>query len=160
MSEYLIQRETLTSLCDAYRSLLLVEDTSLIGIEELTSFIGNLPMKIHHYDSVYSIEDGVLTADLPSVCFSADKETKIIIKTSPGNEILECSCRSNKPLYVQHGIISGFDSYDSTTTTPASTYLSIDSGSHKDYYTVTWNVTDSSQVVYNSTAELWIVTKS
>ena len=70
MSEYLIKEETLTSLCDAYRSLLLVKDTSLVGIEAVTSFMNMLPIKIYHHDSILSIEEGILTVDLPKSFFS------------------------------------------------------------------------------------------
>ena len=159
MSEYLIQRETLTALCDAYRSLLLVEDTSLIGIEALTSFIGTLPIKIYHLDSVLSIEEGVLTVDLPISFFSGSKETTIIIKTTPINYILSFSCINKKNLCVQHGSSQGFGIYAGGTT--MNQFLSIDTSSTSGYNTVTWNVTDSFYPdVYNSTAELWVVTKS
>lgn len=154
MDEYLIQEATLTSLCDAYRSLLLVEDTSLIGIEAVTSFIGMLPIKIYHHDSILSIEEGILTVNLPNSCFSAEKETTIIIKTS--SFTLSCSSIYTSPLSVEHGSSNGFELYSNS----ASQYLSISSGSN-NHYTVTWNVTDSFHAdVYNGSAELWVVTKS
>lgn len=159
MSEYLIKGETLTSLCDAYRSLLLVKDASLVGIEAVTSFIGMLPIKIYHLDSVLSIEEGILTVDLPISFFSGMKETTIIIKTTPSNYILSFSCINKNNLCVQHGSSQGFRIYSSGTT--MNQFLSIDTSSTSGYNTVTWNVTDSFYPdVYNSTAELWVVTKS
>lgn len=159
MSEYLIKGETLTSLCDAYRSLLLVEDTSLVGIEAVTSFIGMLPIKIYHHDSTLSIEEGVLTVNLPNSFFSTRKQTTIIIKT--GGYTLSCSSIHRSPLSVEHGSSNGFELYTNGSI-PASEYLSIGSGSTKDYFTVVWNVTDSFHSdVYNGSAELWVVvTKS
>ena len=158
MNEYLIKEETLTSLCDSYRSLLLVKDTSLVGIEAVTSFIGMLPIKIYHHDSTLSIEEGVLTVDLPNSFFSKQKETTIIIKA--GGFTLSCSSIHRSPLSVEHGSSNGFELYTNGSI-PASEYLSIGSGSIKDYFKVVWNVTDSFNAsVYNSSAELWVVTKS
>lgn len=155
MSEYLIQGETLTALCDAYRSLLLVEDTSLIGVEALTSFIGTLPIKIYHHDSVLSIEDGVLTVDLPRSFFSTGSPTTIIIKT--GGFTLSCSSIDLKPLSAEHGSSNGFEVF-SNGSTSASEYLSIHGFSTTNILRVTWNVTDSFHIdVYNGTAELWVV---
>lgn len=157
MSEYLIQRETLTSLCDAYRSLLLVKDASLVGIEAVTSFINMLPIKIYHLDSVLSIEEGVLTVDLQESFFSREKETTVIIKT--GAHTLGCSFIYNSPLSVQHGSSSGFEVY-SNGSPSASEYLNITVSSTK-YPRITWNVTDSYNAdVYNGNAELWVVTRS
>lgn len=158
MSEYLIKEETLTSLCDAYRSLLLQSDTSLIGIAALTSFIDMLPIKIYHHDSILSIEEGVLTVDLPRAFYSTEAETTIIIKTS--SFTLSCSSIANSPLSVEHGSSYGFQLY-SNGPMPASDYLSINVISDITKYRVTWNVTDSfNSDVYNGSAELWVVTKS
>lgn len=158
MNEYLIKEETLTSLCDSYRSLLLVQDTSLVGIEAVTSFMNMLPIKVYHHDSILSIEEGVLTVDLPRSFFSTEKETTIIIKTS--SFTLSCSSIANSPLFVEHGSSYGFQLY-SNGPIPASDYLSISGISDITKYRVTWNVTDSfNSDVYNGSAELWVVTKS
>lgn len=157
MNEYLIQEATLTSLCNAYRSLLLVKDTSLISIEALESFIGMLPIKIYHHDSILSIEEGVLTVNLPRSFFSLDSPTTIIIKT--GGFTLSCSSINNSPLSAEHGSSNGFEIYSNGSPT-ASEYLHIGS-SGKNIYSVVWNVTDSFNAdVYNGSAELWVVTKS
>lgn len=157
MSEYLIQGATLTSLCDAYRSLLLVQDTSLVGIEAVTSFMNMLPIKVYHHDSILSIEEGVLTVDLPRSFFSTEEATTIIIKTS--SFTLSCASMNNSPLFVEHGSSYGFQLY-SNGPIPASDYLSISGISGITKYRVTWNVTDSFiSDVYNGSAELWVVTK-
>ena len=158
MSEYLIKGETLTSLCDAYRSLLLKTDTSLIGIAALTSFIDMLPIKIYHHNSILSIEEGVLTVDLPKSFFSREKETTIIIKVN--NFILSCSSIDMSPLSAEHGSSAGFEIF-SNGSPSSSEYLSIYGISGMNKYRVTWNVTDSFNAgVYNGNAELWVVTKS
>ena len=158
MNEYLIKEGTLTSLCDAYRSLLLVNDTSLVGIEAVTSFMNMLPIKIYHHDSILSIEEGVLTVDLPKSFFSREKETTIIIKT--GGFTLSCSSIDMSPISVEHGSSAGFEIF-SNGSPSASEYLSIYGISGMNKYRVTWNVTDSFHAdVYNSNAELWVVTKS
>ena len=156
MSEYLIKGETLTSLCDAYRSLLLVKDTSLARIEAVTSFINTLPIKVYHHDSILSIEEGVLTVDLPRSFFSTEAETTIIIKTS--SFTLSCSSIANSPVSVAHGSSVGFEVF-SNGVPSASEYLNIDSRIDITKYRVTWNVTDSFNAdVYNGSAELWVVT--
>lgn len=157
MSEYLIQGTTLTSLCDAYRSLLLVKDASLVGIEAVTSFIGTLPIKIYHLDSVLSIEEGILTVNLPRSFFSLNSETTIIIKTS--GITLSCSSITNLPLSAEHGSSAGFEIF-SNGSPSASEYLSI-SSSANDTYVIAWNVTDSFNAdIYNGSAELWVVTNT
>lgn len=157
MNEYLIQGATLTSLCDAYRSLLLVKDTSLARIEAVISFINMLPIKVYHHDSTLSIEEGVLTVNLPNSCFSREIETTIIIKT--GGFTLSCSSIATSPISAEHGSSNGFELYTNGSI-PASEYLSIGFGSTKDYFKVVWNVTDSFiSDVYNGSAELWVVTK-
>ena len=158
MNEYLIKEETLTSLCDAYRSLLLVKDTSLARIEAVTSFINMLPIKVYHHGSTLSIEEGVLTVDLPRSFFSTEEETTIIIKTS--SFTLSCASTANSPLFVEHGSSAGFEIF-SNGYPSASEYLSISVISDITKYRVTWNVTDSfNSDVYNGSAELWVVTKS
>lgn len=157
MSEYLIQGATLTSLCDAYRSLLLVQDTSLVGIEAVTSFMNMLPIKVYHHDSILSIEEGVLTVDLPKSFFSREIETTIIIKT--GGFTLSCSSIDMSPISAEHGSSVGFELF-SNGSPSASDYLSISGISGITKYRVTWNVTDSFiSDVYNGSAELWVVTK-
>lgn len=158
MSEYLIQGATLTSLFDEYRSLLLVKDTSLISIEALKSFIGMLPIKIYHHDSILSIQEGVLTVDLPKSFFSIEKETTIIIKTS--SFTLSCSSIDMSPISAEHGSSAGFEIF-SNGSPSSSEYLNIYGISGMNKYRVTWNVTDSFNAdVYNGSAELWVVTKS
>lgn len=157
MNEYLIKEETLTSLCDAYRSLLLVGNTSLVGIEAVTSFMNMLPIKVYHHDSILSIEEGILTVDLPRYFFSVDSETTIIIKTS--SFTLSCSSIANSPLSVVHGSSAGFEIF-SNGSPSASEYLSINVISDITKYRVTWNVADSFHSdVYNGSAELWVVTR-
>lgn len=155
MSEYLIKGQTLTSLCDAYRSLLLVKDTSLVGIEAVTSFMNMLPIKVYHHESVLSIEEGILTVNLPRSFFSLYSATTIIIKTS--GITLSCSSINNSPLYAEHGSSAGFEIF-SNGSPSASEYLSISSRGTKDTYVIAWNVTDSFNAdIYNGSAELWVV---